>query len=41
MLETYKAVFEFLKTRLLPALQDLAETIKELFCRECTPTPAP
>jgi urea transporter len=40
-LEAYKAVFEFLKTRVLPILQGLAETVKGLFSSKSTPAPAP
>jgi hypothetical protein len=39
--DAYKFVFEFLMTRLLPALGDLIETIKARFCQTCTPTPTP
>jgi len=40
-LEAYKAALEFLKTRVLPIVQGLAETVKGLFGSKGTPTPAP
>jgi hypothetical protein len=40
-LDAYKAVLDFVTTRLLPILGDLVQTVKDLFCLECTPTPTP
>ena len=39
--DTYKAALDFVKTRLLPILEDLVQMVKDLFCLECTPTPSP
>jgi hypothetical protein len=37
--EAYKTVLEFSKTHLLPGLGELAESINNRFCENCTPAP--
>ncbi len=37
--DTYQAVLDFAQTRVLPMLTDGIQTLKDLFCLQCTPTP--
>lgn len=37
----YTAVLDWTKTRVLPFLEELMQTILGWFCEDCTPTPAP
>jgi hypothetical protein len=39
--DTYRAALEFLMIRLLPGLGELVQTIEQLLCKTCTPTPGP
>jgi hypothetical protein len=39
--DAYKAAWDFLVTRILPFLSGLLQSIIQLFCPDCTPTPAP
>jgi hypothetical protein len=39
--DAYQAVLDFAQTRVLPMVSDWSQTLKDQFCLQCTPTPAP
>ena len=40
-LDAYRAALDLLKNQVLPIVGDLVQTVKDLFCLQCTPTPTP